>query len=343
MRFTKALLFTLGCFFGLSLQAQDIHFSLFNYSPLTLNPAFTGAYEGSFRIGGIYRDQWASRLPNQFVTPSFFVDAPVLAIGKGDWIGVGGMTYQDKVGAGNLRNNSFQFSAAYHKALGKGGKTTLTLGVQGGQSQRKFDPTSPELIYEDELDLGGGLGSGNGVDRNRVGDQASYFDLNAGLLLRSQVDEGMDFNVGFALQHLITPEYNLITANNTDNELPMRISAHGQLNADIGEKWMVSPTILFLNLNPATQFAVQGWGGYYLKPERDIILKAGLGYRVGSSGEVLLGIDYKAFKVAASYDINFSELGAVTYNRGGFEIAATYIARIYKKPTVKPVILCPKL
>ncbi|MEL6925345.1 MAG: type IX secretion system membrane protein PorP/SprF, partial [Bacteroidota bacterium] len=45
-------------------QAQNPinHFSLFDFTPLTLNPAQTGAYEGSVRIGGLYRDQWRSFL-----------------------------------------------------------------------------------------------------------------------------------------------------------------------------------------------------------------------------------------------------------------------------------------
>ena len=39
-------------------QAQDIHFSMYNLSPLTMNPANTGNYKGDWRIMGNYRSQW---------------------------------------------------------------------------------------------------------------------------------------------------------------------------------------------------------------------------------------------------------------------------------------------
>ena len=60
MKFIKTLLFFLTVFFCQDIVAQDIHWTMYDMSPLTLNPANTGAYEGTFRIGGIYRDQYNS-------------------------------------------------------------------------------------------------------------------------------------------------------------------------------------------------------------------------------------------------------------------------------------------
>ena len=37
------------------IKAQDPHFSQFFASPLTLNPAFTGKFDGLFRVAGNYR------------------------------------------------------------------------------------------------------------------------------------------------------------------------------------------------------------------------------------------------------------------------------------------------
>ena len=39
---------------------QDIHFSQFYSSPLTLNPAYTGNYEGNWRVMSNYRTQWSA-------------------------------------------------------------------------------------------------------------------------------------------------------------------------------------------------------------------------------------------------------------------------------------------
>ncbi len=120
------------------LSAQDIHYSLYNMSPLTLNPALTGAFSGTARIGGIYRDQWANVIGNQFVTPSFYVDAPIIrGFGKKDWVGVGFTMFTDKAGSLSLQTAASMLSASYHLSLNKKGTSILTLGVQGGSVQRR--------------------------------------------------------------------------------------------------------------------------------------------------------------------------------------------------------------
>ena len=47
--------------------AQDPNFSQFFASPLTLNPALTGKFDGVYRIAGNYRNQWPT-ISNAFVT-----------------------------------------------------------------------------------------------------------------------------------------------------------------------------------------------------------------------------------------------------------------------------------
>ena len=122
-----------------SLQAQDIHWSLYQMSPLTLNPALTGAFNGTARVGGIYRDQSRVGLENGFTTPSFYVDAPILNVGKKDWVGVGGMIYNDEAGSVGLGTVGAYLSASYHKALNKKGTSLISFGLQGGMMQRRID------------------------------------------------------------------------------------------------------------------------------------------------------------------------------------------------------------
>ena len=42
------------------LQAQDIHFSQYFSTPLTINPSYTGSFVGDYRAGLNYRQQWGS-------------------------------------------------------------------------------------------------------------------------------------------------------------------------------------------------------------------------------------------------------------------------------------------
>ncbi len=342
MKLVRALLFSVMILCGGGAVAQDIHFSLFNMSPLTLNPANTGAFEGTMRIGGIFRDQWFTVIPREFTTPSIYLDAPVvMGFGKRDWIGVGLVTYQDKVGTGNLSRGAVQFSAAYHLALNKKGSTYLTLGAQGGYMQRRFDQESLELIYEDEAELGGNAGLGVGVDRSRVGMNVQYVDINAGLTLRHNFSETSGFSLGVSGLHLNRPRYNLVSASG--QRMPMRYNAHAEYHSDLGEKWLMAPAVYFSTMSPASELAFQAWGGRYLKPERDVVLRFGLGYRWADAAELLLGLDYKGLQAGLSYDINVSGLSDASSFQCGFDLAVSYIVKIFKEPEVPPVIFCPRL
>ncbi len=343
MKIFQTLTFVLFICLSGNLNAQDIHFTLFNMSPLTMNPALTGSYEGTFRVGGIYRDQYRSVTSSRFFsTPSFFADAPILMIKKKHWLGAGVMAFQDKAGLGDLETNTFQISAAIHLVLDKKSQNVLTVGFQGGQVNRKLQG---DFTYEE--DLNGTLAPGQrSLDFDQFRDaNTDYFDLNAGVLLKSQINKQTNFRLGVSLRHLTSPNYNFDRSNsNVDgSDIKKRIIAHGDLNYQVNEKWSISPTFYFSNLSPANQFQLQGWAGYLLRPEEQIKLNFGLGYRVGDAAELLLGMDYKDLKVALSYDITLSSLNNATNYRGGFELAAYYTFKIYKKPEVKPVILCPHL
>src|SRR5580692_4619536 len=65
---TKITLFTrkglaigaITAMIGLSSKAQDVHFSQIFESPLTLNPALGGAFNGNFCAEANYRSQWGA-------------------------------------------------------------------------------------------------------------------------------------------------------------------------------------------------------------------------------------------------------------------------------------------
>lgn len=353
MKYIKCtILFLLLGLWG-SIQAQDIHFTLYNMSPLTLNPALTGAYNGTVRIGGIYRDQ-ATTLPNGYTTPLIYVDAPILNVGKKDWIGVGGNIYNDQAGAGALTNTGAFLSGAFHKALNKKGTSLFSFGLQGGMVQRRLDLNKMNadgfvLKFGDELVAGATPGSSFDRMNNRISDNISYFDLNAGVMLTAQVNKQTDLHIGMSLYHILKPNYALIKGNansvNTDSstvKLPRKFQLHGQFNFDLNKKWTLSPGFLFHQIRSANEMQVQAMLGYTLSKEKNMVFKFGPGYRMGDAAQFLFGLDMKDLKVAASYDWTLSGMSDINDGVGGFEIAASYIIKIFKAPTVKPVIFCPR-
>lgn len=321
--------FTFGITLG-TLTAQDIHFSLYNMSPLTLNPALTGAFEGTARAGGIYRSQWSSFLgKDKFATPSFYVDAPIIrGFRKKDWVGVGLVSYNDLAGGGRLQTTGQLLSASYHFALNKEGKTMLTLGIQGGSVTRK---TGENYITGEFLETGQ-------KDEDIKAGKKNYLDFAAGLMLRSAIGETSGIELGVAFAHITQPDYGFEEGS---AKRPMTITGHAKYESKLTDKWSIAPTALYRSTAGASEIALQGWGGYQYN--NDYKLNFGAGYRVSDAAQLLLGVDYKEMiRVAASYDVNVSSLNTVSNNRGGFEISAWYIFKIFKKPSVKPAILCPQ-
>ena len=117
MRKSFFLLFSLLLFISFCAKAQDPHFSQFFASPLTLNPAFTGKFDGSWRLAANHRDQWPS-IPKAYVTTSASIDLPILSksIPEGDVFGLGISALYDASANNSLKLNygSLSLSYRYH-------------------------------------------------------------------------------------------------------------------------------------------------------------------------------------------------------------------------------------
>lgn len=328
-----------------SMAAQDIHFTQYNMSPLTLNPANTGAFEGTVRLGGIYRSQWTSVLKsNQFETPSAWVDAPIMrGFRKYDWIGAGMMLFQDKVGAGQLVHNTAKLSAAYHLALDKRRNTILTVGAQYGPEKYQLNGAS-ELHFEKGLKPAG-IQYDNINDLETVNDSSednpnsSFTDITVGATLSARLNKNMDVRFGYSLAHIGKPKVSLLNKQYTQSG---RSVVHGTFNIKTSDRLTISPSFVYQTISKQDEIMVQGLAGYLFNPEKDITLNAGLGYRLGDAINIMAGAKVKSLTVGVAYDVNTSGLNSDTRYRGGFEIAANYIIKIYKKSVIKPKMLCPR-
>ncbi len=74
MKFFVAVIFL---FLTAALKAQDPHFSQFFSSPLTLNPAFTGKFDGALRVAGNHRNQWPA-FDKAYITSTLSLDFPIM-------------------------------------------------------------------------------------------------------------------------------------------------------------------------------------------------------------------------------------------------------------------------
>src|SRR3954451_23502938 len=104
MRKTVLLILTLALL--KTATAQDPNFSQFFVSPLTLNPALTGKFNGDYRVAGNYRDQWPE-ISKAYITSTISFDVPILRskISELDTWGLGIMAMTDKTANGVLSGN----------------------------------------------------------------------------------------------------------------------------------------------------------------------------------------------------------------------------------------------
>src|ERR1044071_7448208 len=186
------------------LRAQDPNFSQFFASPMTLNPALTGKFDGVFRFAANYRNQWPS-INNAYTTMTASLDAGILKnrIPEYDQFGVGVMAYSDKAGDGVLNSTYYAVSVAYHKALDENGYHQLGAGFQGTYMNRRLN--TGKLLFQDQLTPSGFTG----VTRESFSSQQvnlQYFDLNAGVIYNGSTNGYNNFYIGASMYHINRPK-----------------------------------------------------------------------------------------------------------------------------------------
>lgn len=346
-----------------TLSAQDIHFTQFDMAPLSmLNPGYIGKFQGTVRLGGIYRGQWASVLGgvgNQYSTPSLYVDAPIFrGFRKRDWIGLGIAFTNDKAGTGNLRRTTSLIGGAYHFALDKKGITTISASVQWGGTNSRADWDN--FQFEDGLlkNPSQPYKPGNSADysANQTNQKVQNKDLNAGLVLSTKLNKMMGMTLGFAMYHISKPDASLLGKGTPDPnnpnppsggggnyEIARRSIAHGQFPIQINDRTTITPQFMYQTMSGHDEIQVQGMAGYLFNPEKDITLNFGIGYRLRDAVSPIVGAKVKNLRVGVAYDFRIApELNTYSNYRGGFELAAYYIVKIYKPAVVKPKVLCPR-
>ena len=189
------LLFLFPSLLSLNALAQDPAFSQFFASPLTLNPALTGKFNGDVRVAGNYRDQWPT-INNAFITSTVSADLPIFKnrLPPNNTWGVGIMGMSDKTASGALNSNYLSLSTAYHISVDQDGYHQVGIGFQGTYATKTLDGT--KLHFEDQLDQQGGwtLPSSEPVSGHQV--NLNYFDMNVGLLYNGTTTGANNFYFG---------------------------------------------------------------------------------------------------------------------------------------------------
>jgi len=315
------------------LQAQvDPHFSQYYVYPSWLNPALTGAFDGDYRVSGIYRSQWgniSSPFSTQGLSGEFTTNKNA---------NVGLTVLNQKAGNGGYSYTTGYANFAYTGVrFGANGNQRVVMGLQLGFIRRSFNPS--KLTFGDQWNPVTGYNAGTATSDVFSQTDNMSFDAGAGLLYYD-AEPGKKANIygGFSLSHITTPTDKFSSTGNA--KLPIRYTVHGGVRITLNELLSVTPNLLYLRQGTAEEKMAGAYVQLKANEETDVML--GLNYRFDDAVAPYVGFTYKNMVLGASYDVNTSSLGKMVHGSNGFEISLSFTRKkTLKTPEVE--FVCPRL
>lgn len=320
----------------LSSYAQDPHFSQFFASPLTLNPANTGNFNGSMRVAGNYRNQWPS-FGNAFISSTASIDGPIFAdiIPERDKLSVGLLLLSDQSGNGILKENYAAVSLSYTKGLDEDAYHSLTAGFQASVGNLRFDESKAN--FEDELSA-----SGFTLPSNELWLSGSLgktiADMHAGLLYKGTINDENLIYLGASVYHLKQPSVgfssNTVLVRN-------RFNVHAGTLFVLGNLTTLHTSVQFQDQFNYREIVIGGALSQLLLDNKKNYaeLFAGAWIRNNDAFIPYLGLEWNSLRAGFSYDISYSKRKA---SAALYQSAEFSLNWIFYRGEGRPAVNCPK-
>ncbi len=300
-------------FFGILItKAQDAQLSMFTSSPLSINPAETGAFDGKMRLIGNYRGQWGGFLDKNIATSSFSFDMPV----PSKKIGVGLFVANNSATKGAINDLTCMLSVGYSTKISD--NQNIAFGLQAGIKQKSFKPE--ELTFDNQYIDGIGFSDSEPNGESFSTTSVTYPDFNFGAKWWMTSLKDIKPWAGIAFYHITKPDESF---GSEQSKLPSKLILNAGAEITTADDISVVPMILLLSQGKSTQFSIGGSFNY--EQNRETTLIAGMYYRSSDALVPMAGIEYKEFALFFDYEINVSSLKEASKNNGGFEITLRYI------------------
>lgn len=318
-----------------TIQAQDIHFSQFFNSPLNVNPALTGIFNGEKQIYLGYRNQWAS-VPVPYTTFTLAYDQKIYPKYNDKYFwGLGFVANYDYQGDSKLAVTNLKILANYSYIINP--RNIISFGLDLNGDQRKFNEGNLRW---------GNQWNGDRFDPNRAtGENYErtdyfFFDIGAGINYRYQKNNRSWMNLGVGGFHLIQPVQSFYN-NDVQTTLPIRLSGVFNSSIKMGTGFDLLLNGLYQTQGVYSETVLSLMGRFYLnvKPGQQLALDIGGGTRLNDAWIIMMGLNNKNWYVGLSYDITNSGFKVANNSRGGPEVHFRYnIFRVDPLDTYKK---CP--
>jgi type IX secretion system PorP/SprF family membrane protein len=342
-----------------NIQAQDARFSQYYASPMRINPAITGAFEGNWRVSGNYRSQFGTVLGKPYTT--FSANGAIkMPVANKDYFAIGLAAASDVAGSTNYQQTDVAISASYMKKLSKARKrygrnkmeSYLSAGGQVGFGQRGVNwvniTYSTQYMQEDgTYNQGINSGESANVRNNKI-----YPDMNVGLMWSANFGKRRNVYIGGAAYHLNRPDISLF------NEAPRDTSGNviGTPVERLYTRWVghaggeillgkntsslsLVPGVVIMAQGPSLEINLGTSIRYQGSKFDDFAFRAGVWTRFSNrvnlavasdaaklaseSVIILMGLDYKGMQFGFSYDATVSTLNGVG-STNAMEVSVIY-------------------
>jgi len=338
-QWVKGFLTGLICIIYSAVNAQDIHFSQFYASPLLLNPANTGNYDGDWRIINNDRTQWRSITVTPYNTIAIGGDMQYYI--HNEKFSAGLIFVNDKSGTLGLTTNQAIFTGAWHKIIKN---NSFHIGIQAGVMMVSFD--SKDLTFPYDYNSDAGLyssGYGNqiyGTDAYNFGNRIYVPIVNAGIIWNRRFRNYMP-EFGLAFNNINTPNESFDPQ--VKQPLNIRQNYHAACHFYLTQKVTITPRILYSRETTVLEELYGGNISYKIPANKFNLNSLMFGTYIrdtfsqqADAAIFIFGANIHKIDIGISYDINVSNLQLASNYRGAFEISLVYteISTIFNKFTI---------
>ncbi|MBT3612031.1 MAG: PorP/SprF family type IX secretion system membrane protein [Flavobacteriales bacterium] len=313
----RKIAFILILFFGITANAQDVHFSQFLANNFALNPARVGMQNNDCKTTLHRKSQWAS-VSIPFTTFGLALERKEILPSHNI-----GVQFLNDI-AGDSRFKTSGLTIAYAKSVAISKENTFSFGAGLGIFQRSilFD----DLVFNETENL-------NNLN-------FMFPDLSIGVANENRINKNVVLESGIAFFHINKPKQSF--TENDAIRLHQKMNFHTTLNYTYTDNLSIQPKLLFSNQDTDKEFLLGCGVNYLLEGEKEILLKSGIADRFNDALILYFGAEIEGLSCVVSYDVNTSSLTNASNNKGGFEFVLVYQWKSAKKIKIVEQEICPK-